>query len=207
MVRGLILKRQLTCRGYLLRVQPRQDQFYPVLAPLSRGYPRFEGRLPTRYSPVRHFTLPTNRNFSFDLHVLGTPPAFILSQDQTLQLNYNPTNRQFPYSVFKEQNCCIINYIDNLPFVKGNLFSPPPIAFFINFFPFLSIPWFPTSRPTPLESPFLPHFHPMVSLPSRSHHYLPIPKILQLQRLIEPFYALSVYICSPLCDQPSRLSP
>ena len=27
------------------------------------------------------------RDFSFDLHVLGTPPAFILSQDQTLQLN------------------------------------------------------------------------------------------------------------------------
>ena len=25
--------------------------------------------------------------FSLDLHVLGTPPAFILSQDQTLQLN------------------------------------------------------------------------------------------------------------------------
>jgi hypothetical protein len=24
--------------------------------------------------------------FSFDLHVLGTPPAFILSQDQTLRL-------------------------------------------------------------------------------------------------------------------------
>ena len=24
--------------------------------------------------------------FSFDLHVLGTPPAFVLSQDQTLQL-------------------------------------------------------------------------------------------------------------------------
>ena len=23
-------------------------------------------------------------NFSFDLHVLGTPPAFVLSQDQTL---------------------------------------------------------------------------------------------------------------------------
>ena len=23
----------------------------------------------------------------FDLHVLGTPPAFVLSQDQTLQLN------------------------------------------------------------------------------------------------------------------------
>ena len=27
------------------------------------------------------------RTFSFDLHVLGTPPALILSQDQTLNLN------------------------------------------------------------------------------------------------------------------------
>ena len=27
------------------------------------------------------------RAFSFDLHVLGTPPAFVLSQDQTLQAN------------------------------------------------------------------------------------------------------------------------
>ncbi len=25
------------------------------------------------------------RAFTFDLHVLGTPPAFILSQDQTLR--------------------------------------------------------------------------------------------------------------------------
>ena len=28
---------------------------YPVLAPLSRGYPGLEGRLPTCYSPVRHW--------------------------------------------------------------------------------------------------------------------------------------------------------
>jgi hypothetical protein len=34
------------------------------------------------YSP------PQAGDFSFDLHVLGTPPAFVLSQDQTLQLNY-----------------------------------------------------------------------------------------------------------------------
>ncbi len=27
----------------------------------------------------------SRRTFSFDLHVLGTPPAFVLSQDQTLQ--------------------------------------------------------------------------------------------------------------------------
>ena len=28
------------------------------------------------------------RDFSFDLHVLGAPPVFILSQDQTLKLNF-----------------------------------------------------------------------------------------------------------------------
>ena len=33
-----------------------------------------------------YFTCPKTHsvNFSLDLHVLGTPPAFILSQDQTL---------------------------------------------------------------------------------------------------------------------------
>jgi hypothetical protein len=29
------------------------------------------------------------KNTSFDLHVLGTPPAFILSQDQTLRNNFS----------------------------------------------------------------------------------------------------------------------
>ena len=60
-----------------------------VLIPVSRGYPSARGRLPTRYSPVRRFPLLTSteasvKSFSLDLHVLGTPPAFILSQDQTL---------------------------------------------------------------------------------------------------------------------------
>ena len=49
--------------------------------------------MPTRYSPVRYFpSLPLSedlfRNFSFNLHVLGMPPAFILSQDQTLKNNF-----------------------------------------------------------------------------------------------------------------------
>ena len=35
---------------------------------------------------MRHFTTGPKPGFSFDLHVLGTPPAFVLSQDQTLQL-------------------------------------------------------------------------------------------------------------------------
>ena len=65
---------------------------HAVLAAVSGCYPPVWGRLPTRYSPVRHsVTRPsTPEGFrpraSFDLHVLSTPPAFILSQDQTLML-------------------------------------------------------------------------------------------------------------------------
>ena len=33
------------------------------------------------------YSTPRRMCFSYDLHVLGTPPAFVLSQDQTLQLN------------------------------------------------------------------------------------------------------------------------
>jgi len=35
----------------------------------------------------------------FDLHVLGTPPAFVLSQDQTLKMNID---LQAYFVVFKE---------------------------------------------------------------------------------------------------------
>ena len=50
--------------------------------------------------------------FSCDLHVLSTPPAFILSQDQTLQLQsglsavypLGPTRFNCHYLVFKDQN-------------------------------------------------------------------------------------------------------
>ena len=63
---------------------------YAVLAVVSNCYPPVQGRLPTRYSPVRHSVtkvfIPKKSvlSASFDLHVLSTPPAFILSQDQTL---------------------------------------------------------------------------------------------------------------------------
>ena len=51
------------------------------------------------YSPVRHCPpLPlaeaSFRRFSFDLHVLGTPPAFVLSQDQTLNKLYHNCLKQ-----------------------------------------------------------------------------------------------------------------
>ena len=61
---------------------------YLILVPLSRNYVSPKGRLPTCYSPVRH--LPSNiaTESSVDLHVLSTPPAFVLSQDQTLHYNF-----------------------------------------------------------------------------------------------------------------------
>ena len=65
---------------------------YQVLIIVSNGYPCVWGRLLTRYSPVRRFLVDLSSEesittVSLDLHVLGTPPAFILSQDQTLKLN------------------------------------------------------------------------------------------------------------------------
>ena len=66
---------------------------YEVLIIVSNGYPSVRGRLPTRYSPVRRCPSKesaeaSSSEFSLDLHVLGTPPAFILSQDQTLNKWY-----------------------------------------------------------------------------------------------------------------------
>lgn len=63
---------------------PCGDRSYPVLDPVSQAYPEVQGRSPTCYSPVRHSSI-SEETFPFDLHVLSTPPAFVLSQDQTLQ--------------------------------------------------------------------------------------------------------------------------
>jgi hypothetical protein len=64
---------------------------YPVLATVSRCYPRVQGTLPTCYSPVRRFQPEPLRVLvsSLDLHVLSTPPAFVLSQDQTLRKDFS----------------------------------------------------------------------------------------------------------------------
>ena len=67
------------------------SKVYSVLDPVSQAYPKVQGRSPTCYSPVRHSSTP-ERAFPFDLHVLSTPPAFVLSQDQTLQTK-TPTKK------------------------------------------------------------------------------------------------------------------
>ena len=51
---------------------------FPGLSPTS-------GHIPTRYSPVRHSPCR-----ACDLHVLSMPPAFTLSQDQTLRFIHQP---------------------------------------------------------------------------------------------------------------------
>ena len=85
MDRGPILQRQLPWRGRLWPRRPWPSWSHAVLASLSRGCPPLEGRLPTCYSPVRRFTQAPKGPFSLDLHVLGAPLTFALSQDQTLQ--------------------------------------------------------------------------------------------------------------------------
>src|SRR5689334_21210525 len=64
--------------------RPEELLGHSVLIRVSPGYPDTMGGLPTCYSPVRRFPLAEAR-FSLDLHVLSAPPAFVLSQDQTLR--------------------------------------------------------------------------------------------------------------------------
>ncbi len=61
---------------------PREGPDHTELPRVSAGYPLPVGRLATCSSPVRHGRPP--KGLPCDLHALGTPPALILSQDQTL---------------------------------------------------------------------------------------------------------------------------
>ena len=51
------------------------------------------------------------RIFPFDLHVLGTPPAFILSQDQTLHL-FESVFSLFPLYFFPSASRFRVSFID-----------------------------------------------------------------------------------------------
>ena len=82
MGRRLIFRRPLGAFNNCHHAVPLHHR---VLASISRSYSRPWGRLPTCYSPLRRFTQDIATFFSRDLHVLGTPPAFVLSQDQTLR--------------------------------------------------------------------------------------------------------------------------
>ena len=84
---------------------PCRQWSYPVLITVSGGYPKVEGRLLTCYSPVRRSST-TEVAFPLDLHVLSTPPAFVLSQDQTLhrKLHHNHHTPKDPTAMEKESH-------------------------------------------------------------------------------------------------------
>ena len=61
---------------------------YAVLATVSRGYSVLLGRFPRDTHPFATKVTGASSGPSFDLHVLGMPPAFVLSQDQTLKFDF-----------------------------------------------------------------------------------------------------------------------
>jgi hypothetical protein len=63
---------------------PLGSRHHPVLAAVSRGCPGAQGRFPRVTHPSATKISSRNQRSPFDLHVLGAPPAFVLSQDQTL---------------------------------------------------------------------------------------------------------------------------
>ncbi len=78
---------------------------HPVLPPVSRSYSGAQGRLVTHYSPVRH-SHPGSKlpGIPFDLHVLSTPPAFILSQNRTLHNKHHGDIQQMTLQIHFKRN-------------------------------------------------------------------------------------------------------
>ncbi len=81
---------------------PKVPRFLPwdvwgISSDFSELFPA-TGQIPKYYSPVRHSSAPRSPRrdhrglLPFDLHVLSMPPAFNLSQDQTLQLKLKKGN-------------------------------------------------------------------------------------------------------------------
>ena len=84
---------------------------YAVLAIVSNSYPPLQGRLPTRYSPVRNSSKKSKLlSSAFYLHVLGTPPAFVLSQDQTLIKNLIIVRALTHYRLLTIYSCKLTGY-------------------------------------------------------------------------------------------------
>ena len=57
---------------------------------------------------------------SFDLHVLGTPPAFILSQDQTLMFKLFPLGRSFFLLALFSAGALAFSDFSSMNFGSGN---------------------------------------------------------------------------------------
>ena len=83
----------MRCCGLMRYYQP-----FPAAIPqCEAGYPRVTHPSATKLSSIRKYHLTP-----FDLHVLGTPPAFILSQDQTLMLKFYVSSETFKILIRKK---------------------------------------------------------------------------------------------------------
>jgi hypothetical protein len=91
-----LVSHYLTNKLIIRRPLPNRRSFNPkILCGIRPGFPGLSlslGYVPTCYSAVRRSSTKPTKDFidlieALDLHVLGTPPAFILSQDQTLHKN------------------------------------------------------------------------------------------------------------------------
>ena len=80
---GALLPHQLAnqTRAHPQAINLSPIKAYSVLATVSRGCPEPKAR----FSRVTHPSATKPLKVPFDLHVLSIPPAFILSQDQTLR--------------------------------------------------------------------------------------------------------------------------
>ena len=85
---SLYLTNKLIWRGLIQeRPKPFPRREYAVLAVVSNCYSPLLGKFPRVTHPSATKVTRASSGPSFDLHVLGLPPAFVLSQDQTLKLN------------------------------------------------------------------------------------------------------------------------
>ena len=110
---------------------------YPVLVPVSRGCPGLRGQV--AYVLLTRSPLAARECRANDLHVLGTPPAFVLSQDQTLRLSLSlslkytlrdslPQDRRLLYVLF-------LFRLSEIAARRPSAASPynlPPIAALVN---------------------------------------------------------------------------
>jgi hypothetical protein len=86
MARRPLQMRQLINRGHLSRTAFRQRGSSGINPPFG-GLFQTSGQVIHALLTRAPLSLPEG-NYPFDLHVLSTPPAFVLSQDQTLQLYF-----------------------------------------------------------------------------------------------------------------------
>ena len=92
------------------------------------------------YSPVRHSLYFYN---AFDLHVLGTPPAFILSQDQTLHCFLISSSFDSFFYLFFACFCLLFFSLLTFRFVQFSMSSFQPFSwlpvYIITFFLLLQL--------------------------------------------------------------------